>query len=60
MSSNSIWVADLSALMFPVMVQIRVICARPLAWPASRAEARLPPMSEQRFGSRAEVLRATR
>ena len=40
-SSPPIWVADLSAPMFPVMVQIRVIC-------------------EQRFGSRAEVLRATR
>ena len=52
--------ADLSAPMFPVMVQIRVIRARPPAWPAGRAEARLPPVSEQRFGSRAEVLRATR
>jgi hypothetical protein len=37
-----IWLADLSVPMFPVMVQIRG-SARPLAWPAGRADARLQP-----------------
>ena len=51
----------LSAPMFPVMVSHTGDPRAPACIVrAGRAEARFPPVSEQRFGTRAEVLRATR